>query len=806
MKHIIKRIFQTTIILSVFTIFLINPGCNKTDLPERIVWYSQPPEFFEQALPLGNGRIGAMVFGGIDTERIMLNEETLWAGVPVDPYMNPDAYQHLPEIRKALFEEDYPLADKLVRQLQGKFSESYAPLGDLYIDFRQQDTVTEYYRDLDLGTGIAKTKYIIGETEYNREIFVSCPDQVICIRFTANGPEKLNFSIRSGSLLKHNVSTSDGNLILKGKAPAHAEPNYRGDIPNAIVYDSIQGMRFEVISAINQTDGTVDLSSSTIIVQDASEAVILVSIATSFNGFDKEPGSEGKDESALAMSKLENASAKTFQTLKKEHIRDFSGYFNRITLDLGPNPNPGIPTDERLIQYAEDNSDNDLEALYFQFGRYLMISASRPGGLPTNLQGIWNPYMRPPWSSNFTANINAEMNYWPAEVCNLSELHEPLLSFIKNLSITGAITAQSFYNCDGWCCSHNTDIWAMTNPVGDFGKGHPVWANWSMAGPWYCTHLWEHYMFGQDTTFLRAYAYPLMKGAAIFCMDYLVEGPDGWLVTAPSTSPENLYKTPDGYVGATLYGSTSDMAMIREHLTNTAKACEILGVDPDFKERISEKLSTLYPYQIGKEDNLQEWYHDWNDNDPHHRHASHLFGLYPGSTISPKNTPELAEACKKSLELRGDGGTGWSKAWKINLWARLLDGNHAHKMLRTHLNYTNPDPNIEYHGGGTYPNLWDAHPPFQIDGNFGGTAGIAEMLLQSHNDEIHLLPALPDAWPTGSVKGLRARGGYTVDISWENGKLKKAVIYPDFDGEVTVRYEDRTVVYEARSGEAMIIS
>jgi alpha-L-fucosidase 2 len=409
--------------------------------------------------------------------------------------------------------------------------------------------------------------------------------------------------------------------------------------------------------------------------------------------------------------------------------------------------------------------------------------------------------MRPPWSSNYTTNINVEMNYWPAEACNLSEMHEPLLRFIGNLAITGEITARTFFGCGGWCCNHNTDIWAMTNPVGDFGKGHPVWANWPMAGPWFSFHLWEHYAFNRDDEWLRDYAYPLMKGAARFCLDWLVEGPDGYLVTAPATSPENLYKNPEGYVGAVSIGTTADMALIRGLFQKIIKTTEILKTDSSFQEEIQNALERLYPFQIGQKGNLQEWYYDWEDQNPQHRHMSHLIGLHPDNQISPLKTPDLAEACRRSLELRGDGGTGWSKAWKINMWARLLDGNHAHRMLRTHLRYVDPSPETQYSGGGTYPNLFDAHPPFQIDGNFGGTAGIAEMLLQSHNGEIHLLPALPDSWPIGYIRGLRARGGYTVDQEWKDGKLIEAVIYPNFDGEAEIRYKDQVKILKLQSGK-----
>jgi len=754
--------------------------------------YIKPAAVWTEALPVGNGRLGAMVFGGVNDELIQLNEATLWSGGPVKKNVNPDAYQNLEIVRNALRKEDFAKAYEDTKKMQGLYSESYLPLGDLKIhqDFKSA-VPTSYTRELNLEDAIATTVFTIDGVTYKREVFASAPGQCIIIRLTASQKKKLSVTVNASSQLKFEKSFDNGCLYIKGKAPAHADPSYINYNKESIVYNDAtgcNGMRFEMVMKPVVKDGNVTVNNDTLKIENATEILLFVSAATSFNGYDKCPDSDGKNEHLLATGYLKNAVNKNYNQLLKEHLDDFRNYFNRVSLNINESKKDlsAVPTDKRLMDYATGQKDNGLEALYFQYGRYLLIASSRTKDAPANLQGIWNKELRAPWSSNYTTNINVQMNYWPVESANLTELFSPLNDLIRNASVTGAETAKSFYHANGWVLHHNSDIWATTNPVGDLGKGDPMWANWYMGANWISRHLWEHYQYTGNKEYLKE-IYPIMKGAALFSLDWLQTDKDGYLVTMPSTSPENDFYYANKSKGIVTVASTMDMAIIKDLFKNVMQAARVLDTDKDFIKELETANGKLLPFKIGSKGQLQEWYKDFEDVDPHHRHTSHLYALHPAELISPIKTPELANAARRTLDLRGDDGTGWSLAWKVNMWARLLDGNHAYTLFKNLLRLTKENDTSYNKGGGAYPNLFDAHPPFQIDGNFAGTAGVIEMLMQSQNDEIFLLPALPDEWKDGNIKGIVAKGNFIIDINWKNNKLASCRLLSRNGGTCSIR-------------------
>lgn len=767
--------------------------------------YERPAEYFEEALVIGNGTMGATLYGGVKKDKISFNDITLWTGEPESENSSPDAFNAIPEIRALLDNEDYQGADKAQYKVQGHYSENYQPLGTLTIEYLD-DTVgiSDYHRWLDIGNATARTQYLKGGKLFTSDYFASAPDSVIVIRLKSENKEGIHALLSFDSPLPHSSQVADNEISVEGYAAYHSFPVYY-KAEDKHRYDPERGIHFKTLVRVLSVDGRVKnrYSDSRIEIDGSTEVLIWVANVTSFNGFDKDPVKEGRNYRSHVEKRMKCAIGKTYDALREAHIRDYKYYFDRVKLDLGDTDDDiaALPTDKQLLFYTDCKQRNpDLEELYFQFGRYLLISSSRTPGVPANLQGLWNESVLPPWSSNYTVNINLEENYWASGTANLIEMQYPLIEFIANLSKTGRKTAKDYYGVErGWCLGHNSDIWAMTCPVG-LNEGDPSWACWTMGGTWLSTHIWEHYPFTLDKEFLCEF-YPVLKGAAEFCMDWLVEK-DGKLVTSPGTSPENKYITPDGYVGATSYGNTSDLAMIRECLIDAAEASKVLGVDKSFRKRIKKTLSRLYPYQIGKDGNLQEWYYDWQDQDPYHRHQSHLFGLYPGHHLSVEETPELAAACARTLQIKGDETTGWSTGWRVNLLARLRDGEKAYHMYRRLLRYVSPDNykgEDARRGGGTYPNLLDAHSPFQIDGNFGGCSGVIEMLMQSSTNKIVLLPALPESWADGKVQGICARGGFVVDMEWKNREVASLIVSSLKGGQTEICFNgvSKKVVFKA---------
>ncbi|MHA6724055.1 glycoside hydrolase family 95 protein [Sphingomonas sp. RS2018] len=757
-----------------------------------MLWYAQPAATWVEALPVGNGRISAMVHGGTDSEYLQLNEDTLWAGGPYDP-ANPTALAALPEVRQMVFDGRYAeAAERTKERLMGTpmRQSPYATMGSLVIDragFRgvppgRSPTGTSspvtpleaatplpgYRRELDLDGAIATTRWEKDGVIYRREVFASAPDQVIVVRLSASSPGHIDVDLSLAKPTERSqVSTPrhDELLLVGRNEPANGTEG-------ALLYET----RARAIPI----GGTVERVDDQLRVRSANELTVLVAMATSYRRFDDVSG----DPAAKTIAQIAKAVAVgTAAKLVARHQADHRALFRRVSLDLGRTPAADLPTDQR-VRSGETGQDTALATLYFNYARYMLIACSRPGSQPANLQGIWNDTNRPPWGGKYTININTEMNYWPAEITGLPECVEPLVQMVKEIAITGARTARVMYGARGWVCHHNTDLWRATAPIDG-----PNYGMWPMGGAWLCTHLWDRYDYGRDRAYLQS-IYPVLHGAALFFIDVLQKDPkSGFLVTNPSISPELSH----GHGSALCAGPTMDMAILRDLFDQAAQAATILGRDAAFVRTLRQTREQLAPYKVGAQGQLQEWQEDWDADAPqHHRHVSHLYGVYPGHQISTEGTPRLADAAKRSLDLRGDEATGWATAWRIALWARLRDGNRAYDILRFLIGPKR-----------TYPNMFDAHPPFQIDGNFGGAAAITEMLMSGAEDKILLLPALPDAWPDGAVRGLRARGGVEIDITWRGKRLTEARLSSKIDGKRTISHAGVTRSVMLRANRAI---
>ena len=801
-------------IISVFLFLSLGAIAQTTS---HTLWYDKPASEWSEALPLGNGFMGAMVFGDPLKEHLQLNEGTLYTGDPKGTFKNINVRKDFKQVSDLLQAKKYQEAQALIaKEWLGRNHQLYQPMGDLWVEVNHQNTaITDYKRSLDISSATATTQYKVGNTTYKRTYFASYPDHIIVLKMTAEGGGKINatFHLSTPHTPTATYLAQSNTLSMQARVPGfglrrsfelveklgdqHKYPELyekngqrKPEVENMLYNDKIGGlgMSFETRVKIRNQGGVVKAEKDKIKVNDATEVIVILTAATSYNGFDKSPAYEGVDPKKKVNQYLKAVENKTFQDLYKTHLTDYKTLFDRVDIQLAAETEQSQLTTDQRVSLFSNGKDPSFSALYFQYGRYLMIAGSRPGGQPLNLQGIWNDLMVPPWNGGYTININAQMNYWPAELTNLSECQEPFFKAIKELAINGQETARNMYGNEGWVAHHNMDIWRHSEPIDNCNCSF-----WPMAAGWLTSHFWEKYLFNGDKAFLKNEVFPLLKGAVQFYQGWLVKNENGFLVTPVGHSPEQNFIYEDNKQATFSPGPTMDMAIVRESMARYVEACQTLGINDAFTQSVQKNLSQLLPYQIGKYGQLQEWQEDFEDGDVQHRHFSHLYAIHPSNQINLQTTPELAAAVKRVMERRGDLATGWSMGWKVNVWARLNDGDHALKLL-SNLFQLIKTYTTHMQGGGTYPNLFCAHPPFQIDGNFGATAGIAEMLVQSHAGEIHLLPALPQAWHTGKVKGLKARGGFEIDMEWAQGKLTKAVIHSKHGGHCRVRTNENLSV------------